>query len=196
MQVSIDIFRGALSRLAAGVSIISTGNGDNRRGVTATAVCSVSAEPPTVLVCINTNTGTCKMVEETKQFAVSFLGQDHQSVADVFAGRSGLQGDERFALGSWQETEGRKLPVLSDAVGTLECRVEHVVRNGTHAVFFGVVENATFGDERPLIYHGGKFHQLHAEKTESEATVPERSSHQQDAVSAKERSSEAIAGSG
>ena len=159
MSVTDDVFRRALSRLAAGVSIVSTAKDGDRRGVTATAVCSVSAGPPTILACVNTATGTCKMIQEPGHFAVNLLAEHHKPVADAFAGRGGIQGDDRFADGDWVLGE-MGMPVLSTALAALECRVDQVTIAGTHAVFFGVVENAAFAERTPLIYHDGSYHVL------------------------------------
>jgi flavin reductase (DIM6/NTAB) family NADH-FMN oxidoreductase RutF len=160
MSISNEIFRRALSRLAAGVSIVTTGNNGERRGVTATAVCSVSAVPPTILTCINTATGTCKMIEDTGCFAINLLSEHHRAVADAFAGRNGLRGNDRFYHGDWIEGDRRRMPILHTALAALECRVDNVVRSGTHAVFFGIVEEAYFDEQTPLIYHDGNFHKF------------------------------------
>jgi flavin reductase (DIM6/NTAB) family NADH-FMN oxidoreductase RutF len=128
--------------------------------VTATAVTSVCADPPTVLVCINTQTGTCKMIEEAGRFAVNMVALHHQPVAEIFAGRSGLQGDDRFSHGDWEVGSDMGLPILSTAIAALECHVEQVVANGTHSVFFGRVDSVAVKGDRPLIYHGGQFHAL------------------------------------
>ncbi len=151
-------FRKALSRLAAGVCIISTAREGQRRGVTATAVCSVSASPPMLLVCVNTATGTCKMIQDSGLFAVNLLGDLHREVAEVFAGRNGVQGDDRFVHGNWLDGDRWGMPILREAPSALECRVDKVVLAGTHAVFFGLVEQAYFADGSPLVYHDGNFH--------------------------------------
>ncbi|SES15153.1 flavin reductase family protein [Sphingobium sp. YR768] len=160
MSVSDEIFRRALSRLAAGVSIVSTGSTGNRRGVTATAVCSVSAGPPTILACVNTATGTCKMIQEKGLFAINLLAEHHKPVAEVFAGRGGLQGEDRFEHGDWIAGDLHDLPILGSALAALECRVDNMVEAGTHAVFFGVIESAYFAENPPLIFHDGRFHVL------------------------------------
>jgi flavin reductase (DIM6/NTAB) family NADH-FMN oxidoreductase RutF len=161
-MVPDEMFKQALSRLAAGVSIVSTARGGDRRGVTATAVCSVSAAPPTILVCVNSATGTCQMIKESGHFAVNLLAEHHQPVAEVFAGRGGLQGDERFGHGDWIAGEQRGLPILSTALAALECRVDQAIEAGTHIVFFGIIESAYFAENPPLIFHGGRFHVLPA----------------------------------
>jgi flavin reductase (DIM6/NTAB) family NADH-FMN oxidoreductase RutF len=160
VPVSTDLFRSALSRLASGISVISTAQEGERRGLTATAVCSVSAEPPTILVCVNTATGTAKMMKDKGWFAVSLVSEAHRGVAEVFAGRNSLAGDARFLHGDWVEGENEALPVLSGALASLECRVTDVVVSGTHEVFFGLVEAIRVKDGVPLIYHGGGFHLL------------------------------------
>lgn len=160
MAVSPDLFRSALSRLAAGVSVISTASQGERRGITATAVCSLSATPPKLLVCVNTATGTCKMIEETGWFAVNLLGEEQLPLAEVFAGRQGLQGNDRFAHGAWYAGEHGGQPLLDGALAALECRVDQVVQSGTHAIFIGIVESTIFAEARPLIYQAGQFHKL------------------------------------
>lgn len=159
-MVPDQMFKQALSRLAAGVSIVATTRNGERRGVTATAVCSVSAAPPTILVCVNAATGTCQMIKEAGHFAVNLLAEHHQPVAEVFAGRGGLQGDDRFDHGDWIAGEERGLPILSGALAALECRVDQAIEAGTHIVFFGIIESAYFDENPPLIFHGGNFHVL------------------------------------
>lgn len=160
MPVSSDDFRRALGAWASGVNIVTTRHGDERRGITASAFSSVSAEPPIVLVCLNTATGTCKAVEEAGWFAVNMLGEVDQALAEIFAGRTGLQGDDRFAHGQWETGTTGRVPVLATALAALECRVDRIEHIGTHAVAFGRVEAARHAAQRPLVYHGGRFQSL------------------------------------
>ena len=161
MAISDSDFRNALSRLAGGVCIVATAAADGeRRGVTATAICSVSASPPTVLACVNISTGTCKMIEDTGRFSINLLGEQDRPIADTFAGRDGRSGSERFQVGDWLASPDTKVPILNDALATMECRVSKVVRMGTHAVFFGEVDRIVNGDRAPLIYQGGSYRSL------------------------------------
>ena len=128
--------------------------------MTATAVTSVSASPPTILACVNTATGTCQMIKDTGRFAVNLLAEHHRPVAEIFAGRSGLQGDDRFDHGDWATGEIHGLPILQSALAAIECRVDHQVQAGTHIVFFGIIEGVYFADNSPLLFHGGRFHVL------------------------------------
>jgi flavin reductase (DIM6/NTAB) family NADH-FMN oxidoreductase RutF len=159
--VSKEIFRAALSQLAAGVSIVTTALNDDRRGVTATAVCSVSAEPAMVLACINRNTGTFKMISDIRLFAVNFVSQRHFGVAEVFAGRTGVQGESRFDPEDWTFGSRLQVPVLQGAATTLECEVHQIVDAGTHGVVIGLVQHASVVNIDPLLYHGGRFCSLY-----------------------------------
>lgn len=160
MSVPDEVFRKALSCLAAGVSIVSTERDGEKRGVTATAVCSVSASPPMLLACINISTGTCQMIRETGRFAINLLAQHHQPVAEIFAGRGGLQGDDRFNHGDWTVGDVHGLPILQTALAAIECKVDRQVEAGTHLVFFGLIEGIYFAENQPLLFHGGRFHAL------------------------------------
>ena len=82
-MVDVETFRAALGELAAGVNIITTRLNDERRGITATAVCSVCAQPATVLACTNRSTGTFKMIRDSGTFAVNILTDAHQSAAET-----------------------------------------------------------------------------------------------------------------
>ena len=157
--VSVDEFRQALGQLAAGVSIVTTQLEGDRRGVTATAVCSVTDSPGTVLVCINRNTGTGKMIADAGHFSVNVLGLDHEDVAMTFAGARGVQGDERFEHGDWSEDAATGMPLLDQALVNLACKVSHVHSTATHDVFFGEVVAVRTAEAQPLIYFGRGFHE-------------------------------------
>src|SRR5882724_1814343 len=94
-------FREAMSRLGAAVHVVTTSGPGGKTGATATAVCSVSDSPPTLLVCINRRSQTNPVVLENGVFCVNTLGDGGAEIADIFAGRTGLKGTERFAIGEW-----------------------------------------------------------------------------------------------
>jgi flavin reductase (DIM6/NTAB) family NADH-FMN oxidoreductase RutF len=158
-MVDVETFRAALGELAAGVNIVTTRLNGERRGITATAVCSVCAQPATVLACTNRSTGTFKMIRDSGTFAVNILTDAHQSAAETFAGRSGLQGDDRFEPALWSAGATLGLPVLNGATA-LECEVSEIVNSGTHAVIFGRVMGAEVKGVAPLVYHAGGFRGL------------------------------------
>ncbi|MBF8184505.1 flavin reductase family protein [Nonomuraea sp. K274] len=150
-----------MSRLAGAVSIVATGSSADPagwRGMTATAVCSLCAEPPSLVVCLNRGAGTYRLLRSTGLFSVNVLASRHVGLAQTFAGHRGLNGAERFGTGDW--TAGtRGVPVLADALTSFECRVSESLEYGTHTLLIGSIETAywTDGDAEPLVYHRHRF---------------------------------------
>ncbi|GIX14493.1 MAG: flavin oxidoreductase [Paracoccaceae bacterium] len=159
MAVDPDSFRAAMARFPGAVTIVSTAAGGERRGITATAVCSATADPPSLLVCLNRKTGTCAMVHQTGRFNVSLLAGDAQDIALRFAGAGGVTGDAKFELGNWS-ADSRGLPVLADAVATFSCDVTATTEAGSHSVFIGRIVELSIGDAEALVYERSRFHRL------------------------------------
>jgi flavin reductase (DIM6/NTAB) family NADH-FMN oxidoreductase RutF len=155
-----DQFRAAMARFPGAVTIVTarTATGE-RRGITATAVCSVTADPPSVLVCLNQSTGTCAAVQETGRFAVNLLAEDEGALAMHFAGQGGVTGEDKFLNGTWQD-DPLRLPILSSAMVALSCEVTSSVQTGTHRIFIGQISNLAHGDGAALIYEQSRFHRL------------------------------------
>jgi flavin reductase len=146
-------FREAMSRLGAAVHVITTAGPGGKAGATATAVCSVSDSPPTLLMCLNRRSKTNPAVVENGVFCVSTLGDGGAEIADIFAGRTGVNGSDRFATGEWT-TLSTGSPVLASAVIAFDCRIIEVRSVGSHNVFFGAVEAVRVGPSGPaLVYH-------------------------------------------
>ena len=151
--VDPKIFREAMSRLGAAVHVVTTAGPAGKTGFTATAVCSVSDAPPTVLVCINRKSTGGPLIRENGVFSINTLGADAEPIADMFAGRTGAQMEQRFALGTWA-TLTTGAPVLADAVVALDCRVVEIRAVASHSVIFGAVEAVQMGANGPaLVYH-------------------------------------------
>lgn len=152
-------FRTAMGRFPGVVTIVTTCSEHERYGITATAVSSVSAEPPSLLVCLNKATGTCAMVQKTGLFTVNLLGEPDDDLAMRFAGAHGVNGPEKFAQGQWVDDE-RGLPVLEDALVSLSCTVSEVLEAGSHMVFIGTIDAVRFGEGQPLLYEQSGFRGL------------------------------------
>jgi flavin reductase (DIM6/NTAB) family NADH-FMN oxidoreductase RutF len=133
--------------------VITTAGPGGKTGATATAVCSVSDTPPTLLVCINRRSQTNPVVVENGVFCVNTLGAGGAEIADIFAGRTGVKRTDRFATGEWTVlTTGS--PVLTSAVIAFDCRIVEVRSVASHNVFFGAVETVRLGPAGPaLVYH-------------------------------------------
>jgi len=146
-------FREAMSRLGAAVHVITTAGPGGKTGATATAVCSVSDAPPTLLMCLNRRSQTNPVVVENGVFCVNTLGHDGAAIADLFAGRTGVQGTDRFQIGDWTVLSTGS-PVLASAVIAFDCRIIEVRAVASHNVFFGAVETVRLGPSGPaLVYH-------------------------------------------
>jgi flavin reductase len=147
------IFRNAMSLLGAAVHVITTAGPGGKAGATATAVCSVSDAPPTLLMCLNRRSQTNPAVVENGVFCVNTLGDGGGPMADLFAGRTGVQGSDRFATGEWLVLSTGS-PVLATAVIAFDCRIVEVRSVASHNVFFGAVETVRLGPAgRALVYH-------------------------------------------
>ncbi len=146
-------FREAMSRLGAAVHVVTTAGPGGKTGATATAVCSVSDAPPTLLMCLNRRSQTNPVVIENGVFCVNTLDAGGAEIADIFAGRTGVQGSDRFGKGEWTVlTTGS--PVLMSAVVAFDCRIIEVRSVASHNVFFGAVETVRLGPSGPaLVYH-------------------------------------------
>jgi flavin reductase len=146
-------FREAMSRLGAAVHVITTAGPGGKTGAKATAVCSVSDAPPTLLVCLNRRSQTNPAVVENGVFCVNTLGDGGAEIADIFAGRTGVLGSDRFTSGDWV-TLSTGSPVLASAVIAFDCRIVEVRSVASHNVFFGAVETVRLGPGGPaLVYH-------------------------------------------
>jgi flavin reductase len=146
-------FREAMSRLGAAVHVITTDGPAGKAGTTATAVCSVTDAPPMLLVCLNRRSQTNPAVLQNGVFCVNTLGHSGAEIADLFAGRTGIQGADRFATGEWSVLATGS-PVLTGAAVAFDCRIIEVRSVGSHNVFFGAVEMVRLGPTGPvLVYH-------------------------------------------
>ena len=155
--VGADEFRTAMRRLAAGVSIISAPSPKGPLGITATAVTSLTAEPPSLLCCVNKNLVVGEAIKSMGRYAVNVLSQEHCTLARRFAGMDGAERLERFDLGVW-ETMVTGAPLLSGAVANFDCEIEQMVTAATHTIFIGQVIAVTSRENgRPLLYGDGKF---------------------------------------
>jgi len=153
-QVTAD-YKRAMRRLAATVTIISTADMQGRRhGMTATAVSSVSMDPPSLLICVNRSASIHDPLLARERFAVNVLSTDHEALVAAFGGQ--LKGDERFAVGPWRQHEG-DVPYLEDAQSSMFCDVVNVVSFGTHSIVIGRVTEVKVKDAvHPLVYADGQ----------------------------------------
>ncbi len=146
-----DRFLQGMSQLASPVSVVTTDGPGGRAGVTVSAVCSVSADPPSLLVCIHHLSPACAAIEQNRRFCVNALRDDQAHVSEVFAGRAEAPGGDRFACAKWQTTSSG-VPVLVDPLVAFECRLSATLLEGTHRIFVAEVLGVGPTDGRPLVH--------------------------------------------
>jgi len=158
-----DEFRRALGHFATGVTIVTTWDDAARpTGLTASAVSSVSLDPPLVLVCVSHKSQTHPAFRPGGKFAVNVLSSEQEALARRFASSS-LSGVEKFD-GVAYRRGALGLPVLADALAEFECAIVHAYPGGDHTIFVGQVEATDCrGDagREPLLYYRGRFNRLH-----------------------------------
>ncbi|MCD7107530.1 flavin reductase [Rhizobium sp. DKSPLA3] len=149
-------FRSAMAKLGAAVNIITTDGPGGRTGFAATAVCSVTDDPPTLLVCLNRSASVYDAVTTNRALCVNTLSAGHQTLSQLFGGKTPAA--ERFATADWSVlTTGA--PALDDALVSFDCVIENTVSQGTHDVLFcRVVSTATRTEGPALFYFDRAYH--------------------------------------
>ena len=151
-------FRNAMSLLSSAVNVVTTAGASGVHGFTASAVCSVTDTPPTLLVCMNQASRSHAHFIENKILSVNVLGAQHQQISNVFASK--MKSEERFQYGTWTELE-TGAPVLTDAVTSFDCEIEQIQQVGTHSIFMcRVVAIQHSQQEHGLVYFNRAYHQV------------------------------------
>ncbi len=150
-------FRSIIGHFATGVTVITTAAGEELQGMTANAIASLSLDPVMILICVEKQTHTHRVLDQGGVFTVNILTEHQEDVSRLFAKRAepeiGTLRGQRFSLG----TTGA--PILEDCLAYLECRVSSVADGGDHSIFLGrVVDGRVTSDARPLLFYRGKYH--------------------------------------
>jgi flavin reductase len=155
-QVASKDYRDAMACLGAAVNIVTTDGNAGRAGFTASAICSVTDDPPTLLVCMNRGSSAYASVTGNGVLCVNVLSARHERLSRLFGG--GIPADERFAAATWSTLETGAL-VLADCAAAFDCRIVDVASVGTHDVLFCSVVALQRSDcAANLIYFGRDYH--------------------------------------
>ena len=156
--ISEEAFKKGMRELAAAVNVITVAHDGKQEGLTATAACSVSANPPQLLICVNTEAGGHDIILDSGKFALNILDRDQEDVAMRFAGMDGADRSERFSLGTWSEIV-TGAPCLDGALVNFDCEVVQQISAGSHSIFIGLIVGSRIKDKggAPLIYGDGQF---------------------------------------
>ncbi len=152
-------FRNAMSLLTTAVNVITTKGEAGMHGFTASAVCSVTDTPPTLLVCMNQSSRSHAHFVENKVLSVNVLSTQHEQLSNAFAS-SKLSSEDRFKLADWTTLETGS-PILKDALVSFDCEIQDIQQVGTHSIFMcRVVDVQQSDQEESLVYFNRAYHQL------------------------------------
>jgi flavin reductase (DIM6/NTAB) family NADH-FMN oxidoreductase RutF len=157
-SVDLQTFRFVMGSFASGVCVVTTADEAGvPRGLTCSAVCSVSVDPPLLLASVASRSGTLAAIVRTGRFGVNMLGSQGRSVSQLFA--SGA--DDKFERVRWQRGPATGAPVLAATVAHAECVVHATVPAGDHTLVVGrMVSGSTDQERAPLTYFRGGYAQL------------------------------------
>lgn len=156
----VDAFKDAMGLSAAGVVLVTTRLDGHAWGTTVSACCSVSANPPLLLVSLETRTVSARSIEENRAFGVNVLSEKHVSAAQLGAARG-----EPKHVDELCETSGAgpaAPPAVKDAVAHLACGLERAVPVRNHTLFIGRVAHVqlSLDGDRPLVYYDRSYRRI------------------------------------
>lgn len=164
VQDSIDVagggeahlaeFRDAMKRFASGVTIVTTIDADGSwKGFTASAFCSLSLDPPLVLVCQALTSSSHEAFTRCDRFLINILGEEHRDLALHFA----RSGGDKFAGGGFRPGRVTGLPLLPDALAVVGCEVHARHDGGDHDIYIGKVYSCLVRDGAPMLHFDSRF---------------------------------------
>lgn len=158
--MSRDLFREGMGRVCSAVHIIATAGPAGLTGLTASAVMSLSDNPPSLIVAVNHSGQSAECLKENSCFSVNTLCESENDLADVFAGRTGLRASERFAHGEWDKLE-TGCPILRSSLVSFDCKLMDARNIATHCVMIGEIVGIHLGETRsPLLYQSRAYRVL------------------------------------
>ena len=160
MSANPDDFKASLGRFASGVTVITVG-GEEDHGMTASAFCSLSLDPPLILVCVKNGNTTHERLMKSSGFGVNLLGADQKDLSNRFAGWGFPADQDKWADLQVKRGKVSGAPLIEGSLAHLDCSLFGTREGGDHTIFIGKVENATAYGERdslsPLLYFAGSY---------------------------------------
>jgi flavin reductase len=154
-RADAQAYREAMRRTVASVAVITAAHDRSIHGMTATAVTSVSIDPPTLLVVVSRTTRTHPFIQKSRRFAVNVLASGQEEIARRFAA-----GTENQFEGIAHELHALEVPILAGTAATFVCLATEALDVATHTIFIGEVEDARHSDAPPLLYYDGRYRTL------------------------------------
>ncbi|HBF31601.1 flavin reductase [Rhizobium sp.] len=151
-------FREAMAHIAAAVNVVTTDGPEGRCGYTCTALCSVTDDPATVLVCLNRSSAMNNVFRKNGVFCINVLSGEQSHVSQQFAGMAGVSMEERFMNGDWAKMPSGA-PAHRHAVCVIDCEIIECKDVGTHSILFGrVLDLKVNAEEQALVYCNRAYH--------------------------------------
>ena len=158
-MVDVQRFRNAMAMLGGAVSVITTDGAAGRFGFTASAVCSVTDSPPTLLVCMNRSSFSNAHFKTNGVLCVNVLSAAHRDISGAFANRE-LSMEQRFDSSPWSVLE-TGAPAMDEALVNFDCRIAQAHEVGSHTIFYCEIEQLRIGDsQEALVYFNRSYHRL------------------------------------
>lgn len=157
MPVTDADFKLALSHFASGVTIVTTEHEGKPFGMTVASFASLSLRPPLVLVCVEKSVKTHEAIAAAGKFAVSILGADQADLSNRFASRV----EDKFADVSIDRGEELGLPLINNAITSIECQLHSQLAGGDHTIFVGEVASVRTCEGAPLLYFRSGYREMH-----------------------------------
>ncbi|MGH7597918.1 MAG: flavin reductase family protein [bacterium] len=163
MSIDSELFRQVMSQFATGITVVTTRAGEEIHGLTANSFCSVSLQPPLVLVCVDKSAHSHDLITAGRNFAVNILKASQETLARRFA-TNNLAADGRFA-GIPIRTETTGAPILLESLGWLDCRLFATYPGGDHTIYVGeVLALGRNQDDDPLLYFQSRYQKFEVQK--------------------------------
>jgi flavin reductase (DIM6/NTAB) family NADH-FMN oxidoreductase RutF len=160
MAIEGDVFKRVLARFASGVTVITAFDDGALHGATASAFCSLSLNPPLILVCLDMRSNTRVLIDQAGVFGVNILADAQRWHSDLFAKKQITDAD--LARVSHRHSP-HGMPILDDVIAYLECKVHAKYPGGDHEIYVGEVLDGGLKTGRPLMYFEGKYRRMGGE---------------------------------
>lgn len=151
-EPGLDIMKSFNRQFVTGVTVVTTKEGDTPKGLAANAYCSVSLEPPLVLVCVQKTSSTYPALFSSSHLGINILGADQRSTVGVFASKS----PDKFAEVDWHEGPHGS-PLIDGSAASIEAEIQERFQAKTHTVFICRVRHAEVDGAAPMVYKAGHF---------------------------------------
>ena len=159
-RVTVDAFREAMSCVASSVSVVTSDGPAGRAGMTVSSMCSVSDDPPSVLVCVHRNAQASEIIQTNGSLCVNVLHEDQDYVSVAFSEDQLDANVDLFVSSDWDRLQTGS-PALVPALVNLDCRIEESLLFGTHHILVGVITSVRINAPgQPLIYADRRYRSL------------------------------------